>query len=87
MYRCLIDGLFGLQGHAQGLQVRPQLPEDWNEASVTRLFRGAKLNVNMKKDATVQTIEVYVDGERIEGDIIKNIQAGVNYEVLVKLPL
>ncbi|TDL61367.1 NdvB protein [Paenibacillus amylolyticus] len=87
VYRCLIDGLFGLQGHAQGLQVRPLLPEDWNEASVTRLFRGAELNVNMKKDASVQTIEVYVDGQRIEGDIIKNIQAGVKYEVLVKLPL
>ncbi|WP_413405716.1 GH36-type glycosyl hydrolase domain-containing protein [Paenibacillus amylolyticus] len=87
VYRCLIDGLFGLQGHAQGLQVRPQLPEDWNKASVTRLFRGAELHVNMKKDATVQQIEVYVDGQRIAGDIIKNIQAGVKYEVLVKLPL
>ncbi|MET1175287.1 GH36-type glycosyl hydrolase domain-containing protein [Paenibacillus amylolyticus] len=87
VYRCLIDGLFGLQGHAQGLQVRPQLPEDWNEASVTRLFRGAELNVNMKKDATVRTIEVHVDGQGIEGDIIKNIQAGMKYEVLVKLPL
>jgi cellobionic acid phosphorylase len=43
--------------------------------------------VNMKKDASVQSIEVYVDGQRIEGDIIKNIQAGVKYNVLVKLPL
>ena len=46
-----------------------------------------ELHVNMKKDATVQTIEVHVDGQRIAGDIIKNIQAGVKYEVLVKLPL
>lgn len=65
----------------------PQLPEDWNEVSVTRLFRGAELNVNMKKDASVEQIEVHVDGQRIAGDIIKNIQAGMKYEVLVKLPL
>lgn len=48
---------------------------------------GLSLNVNMKKDATVRTIEVHVDGQRIAGDIIKNIQADVKYEVLVKLPL
>ncbi|WP_341281186.1 NdvB protein [Paenibacillus sp. FSL H8-0537] len=87
VYRCLIDGLFGLQGHAQGLQVRPQLPADWNEASVTRLFRGAKLQVSMKRDASVNGVEVYVNGDLIEGDVIKDVQAGAKYEVLVKLPL
>ncbi|MDR6726006.1 cellobionic acid phosphorylase [Paenibacillus amylolyticus] len=87
VYRCVIDGLFGLQGHPRGLLVRPQLPEDWNKASVTRLFRGAELHVNMEKDASVEAMEVYVDGQRIDGDMITDIQAGTTYDVLVKLPL
>ncbi|NUU78135.1 GH36-type glycosyl hydrolase domain-containing protein [Paenibacillus xylanilyticus] len=87
VYRCLIDGLFGLQGHAEGLLVRPQLPADWNEASVTRLFRGAELHVKMQRDASVRETEVYVNGQLIEGDIIKDVRAELKYEVLVKLPL
>ncbi|MBE7681447.1 GH36-type glycosyl hydrolase domain-containing protein [Paenibacillus sp. P13VS] len=87
VYRCLIDGLFGLQGHAEGLLVRPQLPADWDKASVTRLFRGAELQVEMKRDAAVQKTEVYVNGQLIDGDMIKDIQAGKSYEVLVKLPI
>lgn len=87
VYRCLIDGLFGLQGHAEGLLVRPQLPADWDMASVTRLFRGAELQVEMKRDAAVRKTEVYVNGQLIEGDIIKDIQTGKSYEVLVKLPI
>lgn len=87
VYRCLIDGLFGLQGHAEGLQVRPQLPADWNEVFVTRKFRGAVLEVQMKRDGNVREQEVYVNGTRIEGDVIRNIQAGATYELLVKLPL
>ncbi|WP_145053297.1 GH36-type glycosyl hydrolase domain-containing protein [Paenibacillus xylanexedens] len=87
VYRCVIDGLFGLQGHPRGLLVRPQLPEDWNKASVTRLFRGAELRVNMEKDASVEVMEVHVNGQRIDGDIITDIQAGTTYDVLVKLPL
>ncbi|WP_418040390.1 MULTISPECIES: GH36-type glycosyl hydrolase domain-containing protein [Paenibacillus] len=87
VYRCLIDGLFGLQGHAEGLLVRPQLPADWDKASVTRLFRGAELQVEMKRDTAVRKTEVYVNGQLIDGDMIKDIQAGKSYEVLVKLPI
>jgi cellobiose phosphorylase len=28
VYRCLIDGLFGLQGSQEGLQIKPQLPSE-----------------------------------------------------------
>ncbi len=86
IYRCLIDGLFGLKGCREGLEIKPQLPSTWNEASVKRSFRGAEINVEMIRDALVHNIEVYLEGERIEGGILKDIQPGETYKVLVKIP-
>lgn len=86
VYRCLIDGLFGLQGNREGLQVRPQLPSEWNEAVVKRTFRGAQLHVEMKREAGVTAAEVYLDGELVRDGVLKGLEAGGQYKVLVKLP-
>lgn len=87
VYRCLIDGLFGLQGTPDGLRVSPQLPADWNEVSVTRTFRGAEFRVAIKREDGVSETEVYVGGKRIEGGVIRDFAEGGTYAVEVKLPL
>ncbi|MNC18540.1 hypothetical protein D3C75_664430 [compost metagenome] len=87
VYRCLIDGLFGVQGHEAGIRIRPQLPAHWQEASVKRTFRGAELHISMKREAGVTAAEVYVNGNLTEEGIIKGVEAGREYNVLVKLPL
>lgn len=86
-YRCLIDGLFGLQGSRDGLYINPQLPSDWNEVSVIRTFRGAELHINIKREQNIKVAEVYVNGNCIEDNVIKNLKAGFEYKVLVKIPL
>ena len=86
-YRCLIDGLFGVQGNQEGLRIQPQLPSHWQEASVKRLFRGAELHIAMKRDASVKTVEVYVEGRRVHDGIIRNVTAGERYQVTVLLPV
>ena len=50
-YRCLVEGLFGLKGDRQGLLIQPQLPSHWSEAKVTRSFRGATFNVQIRCNA------------------------------------
>src|SRR5690606_6484473 len=40
VYRCVVEGVFGLQGCDEGLRVAPQLPSSWNQASAIRQFRG-----------------------------------------------
>ncbi|GGN94650.1 GH36-type glycosyl hydrolase domain-containing protein [Saccharibacillus kuerlensis] len=89
VYRCLIDGLFGVQGTPDGLRIAPQLPAEWNEASAVRTFRGAEFRIRIKREEGVSATEVYVggNGEQIEGGIVRNVQAGETYEVTVKLPL
>lgn len=86
VYRCLIDGLFGLQGSPEGMHIKPQLPSDWQEVTVKRMFRGAELHIDMKRDAEVTTTEVYVNGKYIEDGIIKDLQQDAVYNVLVKIP-
>jgi cellobionic acid phosphorylase len=87
VYRCLIDGLFGLRGERDGLQVRPQLPSDWQEVTVKRSFRGAQLHIEMKREAEVAATEVYMDGEFARDGILKGLESGRHYNVLVKLPV
>ncbi|CAM3375581.1 MULTISPECIES: GH36-type glycosyl hydrolase domain-containing protein [Saccharibacillus] len=91
VYRCVIDGLFGVQGTPDGLRIAPQLPADWNEASAVRTFRGAEFRIAIRREAGVSETEVYLGGtaggERIEGGIVRGVQAGESYDVTVKLPL
>lgn len=87
VYRCLIDGLFGLQGNREGLHIKPQLPSDWQGVSVKRTFRGAELQIEIRRDSSVAATEVYVNGAYVEDDIIKNLSSSVEYKVLVKIPV
>lgn len=86
-YRCLIDGLFGVQGQPDGLMVKPQLPSHWQEAKVVRRFRGAEYVIQMKRVAGVSQTEVYVNGELAADGVIKEVAPGKSYQVEVKLPL
>jgi len=38
-YRCLLEGLCGLRGDAEGMRINPQLPSAWNGIKVTRLLK------------------------------------------------
>ncbi|GJM80373.1 hypothetical protein HMSSN139_28690 [Paenibacillus sp. HMSSN-139] len=86
VYRCLIDGLFGVQGTKDGIRVNPQLPGHWNEAAITREFRGATLHVEIRRDASATQTEVYAEGELLADGVLRDVQPGKTYRVQVKLP-
>lgn len=84
VYRSIIDGLFGLKGHSEGLLVAPQLPSDWKSAKATREFRGAQFNVEIEKSDLSET-RIEVNGQVISGNVIRDIKAGTSYTVKVTL--
>ncbi len=86
VYRCLVEGLFGLQGNAKGLSINPQLPSEWPQAKAVREFRGATFHVNIQRAAVTQ-ITVSVDGVQLAEPHIENIVVGKQYQVDVLLPL
>lgn len=85
VYKSLIDGLFGLQGCREGLKITPKLPSQWNNARVTRYFRGSELLVDFKRDEELANTEIYINGEIITGNILKGLEPGRKYNVLIKI--
>ena len=86
VYRCIVEGLFGLKGDANGLSINPQLPSEWSQAQAVREFRGATFHVNIQR-AAVAKIAVTVDGIQLAEPHIDNIVTGKQYQVDVLLPL
>ena len=86
LYRCLVEGLFGLKGDKQGLVIQPQLPRHWSRARVTREFRGATFEVEMRREHSISETLVVIDGQALPGNRVTEIKAGKTYQVEVRLP-
>ena len=85
VYRCLVEGLFGLQGDEKGLLINPQLPSEWNSAKATREFRGAIFHVTIER-AKVSEITASIDGVTLARPHIDNILAGKEYQLKILVP-
>ena len=84
-YRIVIEQLFGVKGCPQGLEIQAKLPSDWNEASMTRDFRGARFNIHFRRVREQEGVHLLLDDNPIEGRIITEFEAGLSYDVEVKL--
>jgi len=84
-YRCVIEGLCGLRGERDGLVVRPQLPSGWKAIKVTREFRGATFQLDIRR-ADVKDVVVKVGDKTLPQPKITNIKAGETYQVSVLVP-
>lgn len=85
VYRCVVEGLFGLKGNAEGLQIAPQLPSHWQHAKAEREFRGAHFTVAIERHAGLVATQIYVDGALLEGNVIAGIETGRRYHLRVLL--
>ena len=85
VYRCIIDGLFGVQGCIDGMKIAPQLPNHWPSAKLTRRFRGAEFDISITRSSDINTQRTELDGIHLEDNIIRNIQSGERYSVKVLL--
>ena len=85
VYRCLVEGLCGLKGDRQGLTVAPQLPSGWSGMSVTRRFRGATFEVDIRRGA-VDRIEVRCDGAALSAARVDAVEPGRTYRLEVTVP-
>ena len=81
-YRCVIEGLCGLRGHAQGLLVKPQLPDGWDGLDAEREFRGARFKLQVRRTGTAR---VLLDGQPLADRLVRHIEAGREYRLDVEL--
>jgi cellobionic acid phosphorylase len=87
VYRCLVEGLFGVKGDQQGLTIAPQLPASWNKASVLRRFRGADFHIRFERVAAVKAPTLWLDDVEQKELAVRTIKAGQSYKLLVQLPI
>jgi cellobiose phosphorylase len=87
LFRITVDNLLGIKADYDGLIIDPCLPDDWKEVKIKRLFRGMnyfiKINNNGKKEERIQ--EIFVDGEKIEGNLIPVFSKKSRVEVVVNI--
>lgn len=83
MYRNFTEGILGLQKDFAGLKVSPCLPAELKEFSAKRIFRGNTYNIRYKNSAKAPT-EIFVNGEKLEGQHLPLGDNGTTWEVEVK---
>lgn len=86
LYRCLVEGLFGLRGEDDALRIAPQLPSHWPSARVRRRFRGATFDVRIARVAGLPEIRVALDGQWQAQALIRGFEVGRSYDVQVDIP-
>jgi len=71
--------LLGIRPELDGLRVKPCLPEDFDNVTIRRLYRGAVYNITITKD---KEKGLWVDGKKAASDVIPAAPAGsiVNVE-------
>ena len=81
-YRSVIEGLCGLQGCAEGLRVKPQLPSGWPQLSAEREFRGAHFQLQVRRTGQSR---VLLDGQPLHDGLVRGITPGRTYRLDVEL--
>jgi cellobionic acid phosphorylase len=86
IYRSVIEGLLGLKGCREGLNINPQLPSRWNEAKAVRWFRGAEFRVHIQRDSTIDSIRVTCNEKPLNDNVVRGISSGSVYNISVLVP-
>jgi cellobiose phosphorylase len=69
-YAAITQFILGIRPTHQGLMVAPVIPARWNGFSATRIFRGVRYIIAVKRKGKGNTIHLNVDGHSIEGTVI-----------------
>ncbi len=77
--------ILGIFPDYDGLRIDPSIPKAWDGYKVSRSFRGATFNIEIKNpDHISKGIKsLTVDGKPVEGNVIKDITPGVHEVVAI----
>ncbi|WP_159523027.1 GH36-type glycosyl hydrolase domain-containing protein [Sunxiuqinia indica] len=84
-YNVLTKEMVGVQPDFDQLVIDPKLPAEWNEISVSRIFRGKSFDIQINR-STVSEITVSLNGNVIKGNQIKLADCQASNTVKVLIP-
>jgi cellobiose phosphorylase len=66
-----VEGILGLRPDLGGLKLSPAIPSEWESITITKTFRGKKLNITVdnaaKKQGADENSAITLNGEKISG--------------------
>jgi cellobiose phosphorylase len=69
-YVAITQYILGVRPAFDGLEVKPVLPSGWDGFEATRLFRGVRYEISVKREGPGNEVSLEVDGTPIEGTIV-----------------
>jgi len=83
----ITQSILGIQPEFDGLKINPCIPADWEEFTITRVFRGDTYVIHVSNPNRVSKgiSSVTVDGSRVQGNILPVYGDGQTHQVEVVL--
>ena len=77
----------GVKADYDGLRIEPCFPADWEDAEMTRHFRGADYHIVIRNPKHLENgaAEIVVDGRNVSGSVMPDFGDGRQHEVEVFL--
>lgn len=84
-YNVLTKEMVGIKPDFDCLVIDPKLPAEWNEVSVTRVFRGKSFDIGIKRSSVTETT-VSLNGTLLSGNKIQLSDCQLTNKVIVFIP-
>ncbi len=82
IFRCVTENILGVHADFDGLAIEPNMPDCWDNASVTRVFRGAKYNILIKNKNKSGKYKLTTDGKPVEGGVLPVFERGSVHDIV-----
>ena len=84
--RVVSEWVLGVRPTWEGLRFDPCLPPHWPGARMTRSWRGAKLGIEIVREAGIGAAQTSVDGKPLDGSLLTEVEPGRNYRLRIACP-
>ena len=83
----LYEGILGIKRDYEGLRIHPCFPAQWEEAEVTRHFRGADYHIVIRNPEHLEngTAQIRADGVLCDSDLLPDYRDGQMHEIEIIL--
>ncbi len=69
-YVAITQYILGVRPTFDGLQIAPVIPRLWKGFRATRLYRGVRYDITVKRAGEGNTVSLIIDGKAIDGNIV-----------------
>ena len=82
-----VEGILGLRPDFNGLSLEPSIPSEWKEFSMTKDFRGKKLNIKVLNPNGAESgcVRLTVNGADMDGDYIPFDKLAEKNDIVLKM--